>query len=103
RSPAVEHFMPSAARCSAWLAGVPQLFTKHSSKRRLKGLSLTLHMLTKRAIYQGLIVPTTSLIDLGFEPFDQVVIQADRDASLARRGLNYGPALGFREVVDLAH
>lgn len=91
------------ARCSAWLAGVSQLFTKHSPKRRLKRLSLTFHMLTKRAIDQGLIVPAARLIDLGFEPFDQVVIQADGDASFARRDLNNGPALGFREVVYLAH
>ena len=63
------------------LARGPKFLAEDAAKDGLKRLVLPLHVLAKCGIYQSLIVTPTRSVNLRLEPFEKVVVQANRDAS----------------------
>lgn len=73
------------------LARLSQLLTNHPPQRVLERRLLALHVLAQRLVDEALVVAATGPIHLVAKPSNEIGVQADRDAGLARAGGTAGP------------
>src|ERR1700689_1370294 len=60
-----------------------KLLSQHAAQRSLQRLVLALDMIAERRVYHRLIVSATSIVDLLLKPSQQVVVNPNRNPSLA--------------------
>jgi hypothetical protein len=80
-----------------------KLLSNNAAQDGFERLLLIPNEQAEGVIDPSLIAPSPSRVSLTTEPLENVVIEADRDASLAGAGRNDGAPSGFREIVVLAH
>jgi hypothetical protein len=80
-----------------------ELLSDHSPERLLERLTLPVHVLSQSDIDESLVVTAAGCMDLPLEPFDEVIVQTNGDASLSRRHRNHRTPLSLAEVVFFSH
>src|SRR5436305_15060066 len=90
------------ARLAGTLARA-EFLSDNSPQRLLERLTLLVHKLSQSAIDESLVVTTTGCMDLALEPLNEIVVQANCDASLARWNRHHRTRLRSAEVVFFSH
>ncbi len=80
-----------------------ELLPHHPPDRVFERLTAPTHVVSQGLIDQRLIARTPSGVGLRTKPFENVVIQADRDPRFVRRRLDHGAPPPLPEIVFFAH
>lgn len=76
-----------------------ELFADYPPNRAFQRLLDAANVLPQCLIDQSLIISASSAVYLFVKPFENVVIDSDRDSRLALRHGNYRPSFRFAEIV----
>jgi len=87
------------------LAGLfqPELLPQHATQDLLEWFLALGNVLAESLVDQRLIVASTRSVDLAAEPCQEVVVEANRDASLALGHPNYWTSLRLAEIILFSH
>ncbi len=77
------------------------MLSSRSEWRDITLCSAVFDMLTQSKVDKALVVPTSSGVNLGTEPFQHFFVQSDRDSGLSMSCGGYGSSLAFAEIVLL--
>ena len=80
-----------------------ELFTQDAPKNLLKRFVALPDVLSERTIDEGLVVPAPRGMDLGSEPLQYIVIEANGDARFPLRDRDHRSVLALAEIVFFAH
>jgi hypothetical protein len=83
--------------------GLVKLLAQHSAEGLFEGLLGAANMLVQSLVYQTLVASSASLVNLGLEPRQDLVVESNSDAGLASPWRPYRTTLGLFEVVFFTH
>jgi hypothetical protein len=80
-----------------------ELLSDDPPQSLLQRLPFPSYVLPQGVVEKSLVISTTRSMDLVFEPLDEIVVEANRDAGLPRGGRNDRSSLRLTEVVFFSH
>ncbi len=80
-----------------------ELFSNYATQSFLQVLGVHFNVGPQRQVDESLLIATTRGMNLGSKPFQNVVIDPNRDSGLARRGGQNCPSLRLSEIVLFLH